>query len=67
MKHKTDKSDMIECLPFVRIYSFMKERNVHFTVHTVFALYIIVLFVKLENNNFVSETQHVLQAFIAWW
>ena len=31
------------------------------------ASYIVFLFVKMENNNFIKEIKHVIIAFIAWW
>ena len=43
------------CLQVVRIYSFMKEIKVY-----IRASYIVFLFVKTENNNFIKEIKHVL-------
>ena len=40
----------------------MKEIKVY-----IRALYIVFLFVKTENNNFIKEIKYVLRAFIAWW
>ena len=34
---------------------------------TLRASYIIFLFVKLENNDFIKEIKHALRAFIGWW
>ena len=48
MKHENDVSNMIGCLQVVRIYSFMKEIKVN-----IRASYIVFLFVKTENNNFI--------------
>ena len=31
------------------------------------ASYIVFLFVKMENNNFIKEIKHVVRAFIACW
>ena len=62
MKHENDVYNMVGCLQVVRIYSFMKEIKVY-----IRALYIVFLFVKTENNNFIKEIKHALPAFIAWW
>ena len=51
MKHENDVSNAVDCLQVVRIYSFMKKIKVY-----IRASYIVFLFVKTENNN-----------FIAWW
>ena len=61
MKHENDVCNMVGRLQVVRIYSFMKEIKVYIS-----ALYIVFLFVKTENNNFLKEIKHVLPAFIAW-
>ena len=50
------------CLQVVRIYSFMKKIEVY-----ICASYIVFLFVKTENTNFIKEIKHVLRAFIARW
>ena len=34
---------------------------------TVRASYIVFLFVKTENYNFIKEIKYVFRAFIAWW
>ena len=34
---------------------------------TVSALYIVFLFVKTENNNFIKEIKHVVRASIVCW
>ena len=34
---------------------------------TVRASYIVFLFVKTENNNFIKEIRHVVRAFVACW
>ena len=61
MKHENDVSYMIGCLQVVITYSFMKEIKLY-----IRASYIIFLFVKLENNNFIKEIKHFLCVFIAW-
>ena len=61
MKHKNDVSNMVDCLQVVKIYSFMKEIKV-----IIHASYIVFLFVKTKNDNFVKETKQFLCAFIAW-
>ena len=60
MKHKNNDGNVVYCLKVVRISSFTKEINLY-----IHALYIVFLFVKLENNNFIKEAQHVLGVFIA--
>ena len=59
MKHENDVSSMVCCLQVVRIYSFMKEIKVY-----VRALYIVFLFVKTENINFIKEIRRVLRALL---
>ena len=54
MKHENDVSIMVGCLQVVRIYSFMKEIKVD-----KLALYIVFLFVKMENNNFIKEIKKI--------
>ena len=56
IQHENDVSDMIGCLKVVRIYNFMKELKVYIP-----ALYIVFLFVKSENNDFIKETKHVFE------
>ena len=58
MNHENHVSNMVGCLPVVRIYSFMKKNK---TVCTN----IIFLFAKSENNDFIKEIKHVISAFIA--
>ena len=43
-----------------RICSFVKEIKLYIRV-----LYIVFLFVKSENNNFLKEIKHFVRAFIA--
>ena len=50
MKHENDVSNIAYSLQVVRIYSFIKEIKVFLR-----ALYIVFLFVKTENNNFIKE------------
>ena len=52
MKHENDVSNMVCCLQVLKIY-------------TVRASYIVFLFVKTDNNNFLKEIKHVLRAFVA--
>ena len=61
MKLENDVSNMVGCLQVVRIYSLMKEIKVY-----IRASYIISLFVKIKNNNFIKEIEHGLCTFIAW-
>ena len=49
MKHKNDASNLIGYLQVVRIYSFMKEIKLY-----ILASYIVLLFVKMETNNFIK-------------
>ena len=42
----------------------LHERNLSIHVH---ASYIVLFFVKTENNNFIKEIKHVFLEFIAWW
>ena len=63
MKHKNEVSGIIGCFQVVTIYSLWKKCYIH-----VHASYIVFLFVKLENNNFIKEIKHIiLCAFRAWW
>ena len=57
-----NKCVFIGCLHVARIYNFMEEIKLYKR-----ASFIVVLFVKLETNNFIKEIKHVLRAFIAWW
>ena len=59
MKHKNDVSNMIGCHQVVRTYSFVKGIKLY-----IHASYIVVLFIKLE-NNFIKEIKRVLGTFIA--
>ena len=59
MKHENGVSNVAGCLHVVRIYSFMKEIKVY-----THASYIVSLFVKTENNNFIKEIKHALRALI---
>ena len=55
VKHENDVNDTIGCLQVVRIYSFMKEIKL-----CIGASYIVFLFVKSENNNFIrDDTEHI--------
>ena len=61
MKQESEITDMIGCFTqIVRIYSFIKEIKIY-----VRTSYIVFLFVKSENNNFIKEINHVLHGFIA--
>ena len=61
MKHENDVSYMVDYLQIVRSYSFIREMKLNIRVS-----YIVFLFVKSENNNFIKEIKHVLRAFITW-
>ena len=50
MKHENDESNMVRCLQFVRIYSFMKEIKVYLRVS-----YIVVFFVLTKNDNLLKK------------
>ena len=52
---------MVGCLQVMRIYGFMKEIKVY-----IRDSYIVFLFVKTENDNFINEIEYVLRAFIVW-
>ena len=62
MKHEDDVSKYGWLSLVVRNYSFMTEIKIY-----IRASYIVFLFTKTENNNFVKEIKHVLCAFLAWW
>ena len=49
MEHENDVSNMVGCRQVVRIYSFMSEIKLHIRTS-----YIVVLFVNLETNHFIS-------------
>ena len=53
MNHENDVSNVVGCLQVVRIYSFMKE------LKYTRASYIVFLFVKTENINFIKEIKYV--------
>ena len=62
MKHENDVSIEVGCFQVARIHYFMKEIIVY-----IRASYIVFLFVKTKNNNFIKEIKHVLRASKAWW
>ena len=56
----TKMSNVVGNLQVVRMYSFMKEIKVY-----IRASYIVFLFAKTQNNNFIKEIKHFLCAFVA--
>ena len=58
MKHKNDVRNLVGCLQVVRIYSLMKEIKVYKR-----ASYMVFLFVKMKNNNFVKKKKKRLPRF----
>ena len=56
IKHENNMTNMV-----VKIYSFMKKIKVY-----IRASYIVFLFVRTENNNFIKKIKRFLRAFIAW-
>ena len=50
LKHKNDVSGIIGCLLVVRVCHFTKELELY-----IHARYIVFLFVKTENDNFIKE------------
>ena len=61
MKYENDVSNMDGCFLVVRISVFFKEIKVY-----IHASYIVFLFLKTKNNNFIKEIRHVFRVFIAW-
>ena len=62
MKHESEVSHIVGCLPVVTTYSFMKEIKVYTS-----ASYIDFLFVKMENIKFIKDIKRVFRGFIGWW
>ena len=50
MRHEHDWSNMVACIQVVRIYSFVMQIKL-----CIRASYIVFLFVKTENNNFINS------------
>ena len=61
MKFGNGVSDMGLCLQIVKFYSYVKLVTLY-----IRASYIVFLFVKSKNINFIKEIKHFLCAFIVW-
>ena len=65
MKHGNDVSNMVYSVSKLWEVT-VSWKKLKYTY--IRALYIVFLFVKTENNNFVKEIKHVIHSFIAsWW
>ena len=63
-KHKNDVSNM--AFSVSKLWEFtVSWKKLKYTY--IRASYIVFLFVKAKNNNFIKEIKHVIRSFIAWW
>ena len=64
MKHENDVSNMVGSVSKLCEVTFLWKK---FLKVYMLALYIVFLFVKMENDNSIKEMKHVIRAFIALW